>query len=125
MRFKSFSLKRWWHGIAEDLHKACEKELHDLEETERQKGHGWETPKENLPHGWYSVGMKSINKGKKQAFTVLGPYHCIWESSQHRDIRSLYAGKIFHRYISLIPPIVATLGGLLGFASFFMQWFCK
>jgi len=122
MRFKSFSFKWWWHGLAEDLYEDCKKKLHDLEETERRKGHGWETPKENLPHGWYSVGMKSLNEGKEQ---VLGPYCCIWESPQHRNIRSRYAGKIFHRYISLIPPIVATLGGLCGFASFFMQWLCK
>jgi hypothetical protein len=122
MRFKSFSLKWWWYGLAEDLYEARKKDLQDLEETERRKGHGWDTPKENLPHGWYSVSMKSLNEGKN---IIFGADYCIWDSPQHRDIRSRYAGKIFQRHISLIPPIVATLGGLFGFASFFMQWLCK
>ena len=122
MRFKSFSLKWWWYGLAEDLYEARKKDLLALEETERRKGHSWETHKENLPAGWHSVPMKSIVEGKN---IIFGADYCIWDSPQHLTIRSRYAGKIFHRYISLIPPIVTTLGGLLGFASFFMQWLCK
>jgi hypothetical protein len=119
MTFKSFSFKWWWYGIVEDLHAACEKELHDLEEKEHQKGHDWLTPKDSLPHGWYSVAMDSLSDGKE--LTISAPYHCIWESPQHIAIRSLYAGKIFQRHISFIPQCVGTLGGLAGIASIIMQ----
>jgi hypothetical protein len=121
MKFKSFSLRWWWFGIAEDLYKAREKELHDLEEPEIRKGHGWETPKEQLPSGWFSVGMKSLLTKEKNKLTVFGPCHCTWESPQHIAIRSRYAGKIFQRYLSSIPHIIGVVGGLLGIMSFVLQ----
>ena len=118
--FKSFSWRWWWYGIVEDLHNACRDELYALEEKERNKGHDWATPKENLPSGWYSVGMESLHK-QENKLTVGGPYGCIWESPEHRAIRGRYAGKIFQRRISCIPQIVGIIGGLLGVASFIMQ----
>jgi len=129
MIFKSFSLKWWWYGQFEDLYNECAKELHDLEEKELKKGHGWETPKESLPHGWYSVASKSLYeyfesslKNKKQTRqTIAGPYHCIWESHEHIAIRCRYGGKIFQRCLGYIPQIIGVLGGLFGIASFVMQ----
>jgi len=113
MIFRTFSFKWWWYGLVEDLHAACNKELHDLEEKEIKKGHDWLTPKESLLNGWYSVSKENL--------IVLGPYHCIWESPQHLKIRSRYAGKIFQRRISSIPPIVSVIGGLLGIVALILQ----
>lgn len=116
-----FSFKWWWYGQVEDLYTACAKELHALEENEIQKGHGWETPKENLPNGWYSIGMKSLQESKKQKKIIIaGTYHCIWESPEHIAIRSRYGGKIFQRRLSYIPQIIGVLGGLFGILSFFL-----
>jgi hypothetical protein len=119
MHFKSFSFRWWWYGLVEDLHQECEKELRALEDVERNKGHDWTTSKENLPCGWYSISKVSLDPAKK--LTVSGPYHCIWESPQHQAIRGRYAGKIFQRRLSSIPPFVGVVGGLLGIASFIMQ----
>lgn len=129
MSFKSFSFKWWWYGLFEDLYELCGKELHDLEEKELKKGHGWETPKEQLPYKWYSVGLESLHeyskllvKNKKQKKQlIMGPYHCIWESPQHVAIRCRYKGKIFQRFLSFIPNIVGILGGMLGIVSFILQ----
>jgi hypothetical protein len=118
MTFKSFSLKWWWYGLVEDLHDSCKKELQELENEERKKGHDWVTPKEQLPHGWISVGMDSL--GEKD-LTVCGPYRCIWESPEHRAIRGRYAGKIFQRRLEHFSVLIPIIGGLLGVASFIMQ----
>ena len=133
MVFKNFSFKWWWYGQVEDLHAECAKQLRDLEEEELKKGHGWQTPKENLPTGWYSVALESLHeysesslKGKKQKKQPLtSPYSCIWDSPQHIAIRCLYGGKIFQRRLSYIPQTVGLLGGLIGIASFIMQFITK
>jgi hypothetical protein len=120
MTFKSFSLKWWWYGLVEDLHDSCKKELQELENEERKKGHDWVTPKEQLPHGWISVGKPSLdNIGKP--FTIFGPYRCMWESPDHRAIRRRYTGKIFQRRIAHFSALIPVIGGLLGVASFIMQ----
>jgi hypothetical protein len=68
--------------------------------------------------------MDSIVNGN--GLTVFGPYQCIWESPEHIGIRRRYKAKIIHRYISGIPQVVGVLGGLLGIASFVMQFVrCK
>jgi len=119
MKFKNFSLKYWWYGLVEDLHKACSEELHTLEMSEINKGHDLLTQKEHLPDGWHSLALETL--GIKGNIQVLGPYQCIWESPQHRAIRAKYAGKIFQRRISFLPSIVGVIGGLLGIAAFVMQ----
>jgi len=122
MVFKRFSFKWWWYGQVEDLHNACAKELRDLEENEIKKGHSWQTPKEDLPNGWYSIGIKSLQESKKtKRLIIAGPYYCIWESPEHVKIRCRYSGLIFQRRLNFIPQIVGVLGGLLGIISFFMQ----
>jgi hypothetical protein len=118
MKFKRFSLRWWWYGLVEDLHKACENDLHALEAEERDKGHDWLTPSESLPDGWQTIPKASLKGGN---LPISGPYHCIWESPEHRAIRGRYAGKIFQRRISAIPPLVGVFGGLLGIASFILQ----
>jgi len=122
MAYKSFSLKWWWYGQVEDLHNECAKELQVLEEKEKHKGHSWETPAEQLPYGWYSIGMESIHKKEKNKFHFLGPYNCIWESPEHVKIRSRYGGRMFQRRLSYIPKFVGVLGGLFGIIAFFMQF---
>jgi hypothetical protein len=115
----SNTLKWWWYGLVEDLHTSCEKELRDLEDKECNKGHNWLTPQESLPSGWHPIAKVSLTKRKK--LPIFGPYHCIWESPEHKAIRSRYAGKIFQRRISGIPPLVGVIGGVLGIVSFIMQ----
>ena len=130
MGCKSFSFKWWWYGQVEDLHNACAKELHELEEKEKKKGHDLYTQKENLPHGWVSVAYNSLteyseasleSKKKKKKQSILGPYNCLWESPEHVAIRCRYNGKIFQRRFSYIPQIVGVLGGILGIVSFILQ----
>jgi len=120
MAYKSFSVKWWWYGQVEDLHNECAKELQALEDIEKQKGHSWQTPVENLPSGWYSIAMRSIQK-KQKKIAISGPYTCIWESPEHMKIRCRYGGRIFQRRLSYIPNVVGFLGGLLGILSFIMQ----
>ena len=123
MAFKSFSWKWWWYGQVEDLYNECGKKLQELEEKEKQKGHEWITPKEDLPNGWYSVPLESLSlKKRRKKLTICGPYMCIWESPEHVKIRSLYGGKIFQRRLNYIPHIIGVIGGLAGIASLIFQF---
>ena len=117
---KDFSLRWWWYGLVEDLHLACEKELHDLEEPIRRNVHGLIAPNNDLPHGWICRTKDPLLREDNNIF-FCDQYKCLYDSPQHRGIRSRYNGKIFQRRFSFFQPIILTLSGLLGAISLVMQ----
>ena len=130
MFFGKDCLKWWMYDQIEDLHAECAKKLRKLEEKEIKNGHGWQTPKENLPSGWFSIAFNSLDEYSKSALdkkehkkqnSILGLYQCTWESQEHEAIRNRYKRKITKRRLSLIPQAIFVLGGISAILSFVMQ----
>ena len=120
MKIRDFKLKFWWHGLVEDLYLACEKELFDLEEPVRRNVNSLISPNHDLPSGWRCLYTESLTKENKNP-TICDSYHCLYDSLAHKAIRSRYAGKIFQRRLSFFQPVILSVAGLLGIASFILQ----
>ncbi|MCL2806499.1 MAG: hypothetical protein FWD26_11235 [Treponema sp.] len=121
MRFKDFSLKWWWYGLVDDFRLACENELHALEEPVRRNAQGLIPPNSDIPHGWIRLSEKSKLSGDKNLI-ICDAYKCLFDSPQHKAIRSRYEGKIFQRRLSFFQPVILTISGLAGIVSIILQF---
>ena len=120
MKSKNFSFRCWWYGLVEDLHLACESELQALEEPIRRNVQGFIAPIVDLPRGWRCLSAESLSNGDMNLI-ICDSYKCLYDSLQHKAIRSRYSGKIFQRRLGFFQPVILSISGLLGIVSFVLQ----
>jgi len=119
---KDFSVKWWWYGLVEDLYLACKDELQALEKPVRRNG--FINPVGvDLPPGWKCKVKEQLLEGDGDAL-LHDSYDCLYDSPQHKAIRSRYAGKIFQRRLGFFTPVILSISGLLGMhlLLFSLQW---